>query len=58
MTCEDFPCCGHEIGDCEDKLYPSSEDIWANPAKYHLGCDHNTGYCEYAYIDDDDEDGE
>ena len=27
MPCEDFPCCGHEPGDCEGKLYPSDEDI-------------------------------
>ncbi len=25
--CEDFPCCGHEQGDCEGKLYGSDEAI-------------------------------
>ena len=25
--CEDFPCCGHEMGDCEGLLYGSDEDI-------------------------------
>lgn len=29
MTCEDFPCCGHERGDCEGQLYGSDEDIKA-----------------------------
>lgn len=27
--CEDFPCCGHEAGDCEGKLYGSDEWIKA-----------------------------
>ena len=27
--CEDFPCCGHEPGDCEGLLYGSDEDIKA-----------------------------
>ncbi len=27
--CEDFPCCGHEMGDCEGALYGSDEDIIA-----------------------------
>lgn len=25
--CEDYPCCGHEMNDCEGKLYGSDEDI-------------------------------
>lgn len=25
--CEDYPCCGHELGDCEGKLYGSDESI-------------------------------
>jgi hypothetical protein len=25
--CEDYPCCGHEAGDCEGKLYGSDEAI-------------------------------
>jgi hypothetical protein len=25
--CEDFPCCGHEMGDCEGGLYGSDEAI-------------------------------
>lgn len=27
--CEDYPCCGHEAGDCEGKLYGSDEAIKA-----------------------------
>ena len=26
--CEDFPCCGHENGDCEGRLYGSDADIF------------------------------
>ena len=29
MACEDYPCCGHEMGDCEGKLYGSDEAIKA-----------------------------
>jgi len=25
--CEDFPCCGHEQGDCDGSKYGSDEDI-------------------------------
>jgi len=25
--CEDFPCCGHEMGDCNGELYGSNESI-------------------------------
>ena len=32
--CEDYPCCGHERGDCEGKLYGSDESIKANAARY------------------------
>lgn len=27
--CEDFPCCGHEAGDCNGEKYGSDESIWA-----------------------------
>lgn len=27
FTCEDFPCCGHELGDCDGSLYGSDEEI-------------------------------
>lgn len=36
--CEDWPCCGHEYGDCDGLLYGSDESIkarvqarWDNP---------------------------
>lgn len=56
MRCEDFPCCGHTLEEgCDDRSgYVSSEQMLADPARYHIGCDHNTGYCEYEETDDDD----
>jgi hypothetical protein len=27
--CEDYPCCGHEAGDCNGNLYGSDESIKA-----------------------------
>jgi len=27
MSCEDFPCCGHEAGDCNGSLYGTDESI-------------------------------
>lgn len=27
MRCEDFPCCGHEDGDCDGSKYGSDADI-------------------------------
>ena len=29
MTCEDYPCCGHEAGDCNGGKYGSDESIKA-----------------------------
>jgi hypothetical protein len=29
--------------------------MWADPARYHIGCDHNTGYCEYEEEEEEDE---
>ena len=29
MFCEDYPCCGHEMGDCNGSLYGSDESIKA-----------------------------
>jgi hypothetical protein len=40
--CEDFPCCGHELGDCNGQLYGSTEAIRSDA---HLLCDHETGDC-------------
>lgn len=52
--CEDFPCCGHTLEEGCDPL-PTGDDMLKDPARYHIGCDHNTGYCEY---EDDGEDME
>ena len=45
--CEDYPCCGHEAGDCNGQLYGSDEaikeqvyDAWRNG---HGECDHAEG---------------
>lgn len=54
--CEDFPCCGHEAGDCNGKLYGSDESIQAEVWK-HEYCNHEAGYywCEDQEDDEDDD---
>lgn len=32
--CEDYPCCGHELGDCDGSLYGSDESIKASAARF------------------------
>ena len=44
-TCEDFPCCGHELNDCDGSLYGSDESIKAD-ARRHAFCDHEAGVFE------------
>lgn len=51
--CEDYPCCGHEQGDCNGLKYGSDQAIQADP---HLLCDHNTGTCEVEAQDEDEDD--
>lgn len=58
--CEYFPCCGHELGDCNGQLYGSDEAIkarveedWRNG---HGDCDHEVGIYN-CWPDEDDEDG-
>lgn len=43
--CEDFPCCGHELGDCNGQKYGSDEAI-----KAQVEQDWRTGhgYCEHS----------
>lgn len=53
--CEDFPCCGHEAGDCNGLLYGSDEAIKSDP---HLLCDHEMGGCEVEDDHDPDDDHE
>jgi hypothetical protein len=60
--CEDFPCCGHEAGDCDGSLYGSDESIKARVLEDirngHGDCDHQEGIwnCEYDEEDEEDED--
>ena len=51
--CEDFPCCGHEYGDCNGQKYGSDEAI-REYTYAHLYCDHEAGIyeCEDAYDED------
>ena len=46
-TCEDYPCCGHEAGDCNGLLYGSDEAIKAEVEKAwatgHGYCEHSAG---------------
>lgn len=41
-SCEDFPACGHEYGDCNGLKYGSDESIKAY-AMEHFDCDHEVG---------------
>lgn len=51
--CEDYPCCGHTDGDgCQTLPEHTSAYYLDNPARTHLGCDHNTGHCDYEDEDD------
>lgn len=58
--CEDFPCCGHEAGDCTGALYGPDSAIVAQVelehATGHSQCDHADGMfnCEQ----DEDEEGD
>lgn len=56
--CEDYPACGHTVSDPCDYRGATGEDMLADPARYHIGCDHSTGYCEYEDDDDMDEEEE
>jgi hypothetical protein len=49
--CEDYPCCGHEAGDCNGLLYGSDEAI-KETARAHLYCDHEAGSYECEEYDD------
>jgi len=61
--CEDWPCCQHELGDCDGSLYGSDESIKARVYEAirtgHGDCDHQEGIynCE-DYGDDEDFDDE
>lgn len=55
--CEDFPCCGHEAGDCDGSKYGSDEDIIAS-AITHADCEHEAGYCWVAEREQEEQDEE
>jgi len=62
MPCEDFPCCGHEPGDCEGKKYGSDEDIKAQVEEAHRTghgyCEHEAGIYNCEDQDDDEDEGD
>lgn len=51
--CEDYPCCGHEAGDCDGSLYGTDEAIKSRIGE-HFMCDHEAGMCD-AYPEDEHE---
>lgn len=59
--CEDYPCCGHEAGDCNGLLYGSDEyikeQVYEQIRSGHGDCNHAEGqfFCE-GYDEDDEED--
>lgn len=53
--CEDYPCCGHEQGDCNGLLYGSDEAI-KEDAMRHIDCDHENGDCRLWGDGEDDDD--
>lgn len=59
--CEDWPCCGHEFGDCNGLLYGSNESIKEQVQRQwdtgHGYCDHPNGIYQ-CDADDPDGDGE
>lgn len=61
--CEDYPCCGHEQGDCNGLLYGSDDSIKEEVERMwntgHGSCDHAEGIfeCEdQGYDDEENED--
>lgn len=60
--CEDYPCCGHERGDCNGLLYGSDEAIkeqverdWRTGHGY---CEHEAGIYNCEYDDEEWDDDE
>lgn len=53
-SCEDYPACGHEWGDCNGLKYGSDESIkeWAQK---HVFCEHEHGFCNLDEEDETDE---
>lgn len=42
--CEDYPCCGHEMNDCDGSLYGSDESIKAREYKRLSSPDYDEYY--------------
>jgi hypothetical protein len=42
--CEDYPCCGHEMGDCNGQLYGSDASIMADERKRIASGYYEDGY--------------
>lgn len=57
--CEDFPCCGHEMGDCNGQLYGSDEaikeQVYEAIRTGHGDCDHQDGVYNCDVYDEEDE---
>lgn len=41
--CEDYPCCGHEMGDCNGQKYGSDESIKRQAEREFYGDYENDG---------------
>jgi hypothetical protein len=58
--CEDYPCCGHEAGDCNGLLYGSDEaireQVYRDIRDGHGDCDHQDGVYNCDVYDEEDED--
>lgn len=56
--CEDYPCCGHEAGDCDGSLYGSDESIKAQVERDwregHGYCEHEAGIYNCDGADEDE----
>jgi hypothetical protein len=52
--CEDYPCCGHEWGDCNGEKYGSDEVI-KEYTMAHVMCDHENGIYECEEEDEYDD---
>lgn len=61
-SCEDFPACGHEFGDCNGLLYGSDEsikeDVYRAIATGHGECDHQDGLYRCEGYDETECEGE
>ena len=47
MMCEDFPCCGHELNDCDGSLYGSDESIKNDVYARMMRDDYDPYYDDY-----------